>query len=74
MSEIITLVKTYRVTRGVPDRLGLAERIVLLIQRDLKNLVFRDVRLSDADDVFQKVLAAVAANLGQFRGNSREEF
>ena len=74
MDDLIKLVKTYRLTRGLAQRLELAERIVMLIQRDLKNIVFRDIRLSDAEDVFQKVLAAIAANLGQFRGNSREEF
>jgi RNA polymerase sigma factor (sigma-70 family) len=72
--ELIKLVKTYRLTRGLAERLELAERIVPLIQRSLRNIVFKDIRPVDAEDVFQKVLAAVAANLGQFRGNSPEEF
>lgn len=72
--ELIKLVKTYRLTRGLAQRLELIERILPLIQRDLKNIVFRDIRLSDADDVFLKALAAVADSLSQFRGNTREEF
>jgi RNA polymerase sigma factor (sigma-70 family) len=72
--DLIKLVKTYRLTRGLAERLGLAERIVPLIQHDLKKLVFRDFRLADAEDVFQNVLAAIAKNLGQFRGNTTKEF
>ena len=74
MDDLIKLVKTYRLTRGLAQRLELAERIVLLVQHDLKKLVFRDIRLSDAEDVFQKVLAAIAISLGQFRGNTNKEF
>ncbi len=72
--DLIKLVKTYRLTRGLAERLELAERIVPLIQRSLRNIVFKDIPPPDGDDVFQKVLAAVAAHLGQFRGNSVEEF
>jgi RNA polymerase sigma factor (sigma-70 family) len=72
--DLIKLVRTYRLTRGLAQQIELAERIVKLIQHDLKKLVFRDIRLADAEDILQKVLAAISANLGQFRGNTTTEF
>jgi len=74
MTDLIKLVRTYRVTSGLPERLGLAERIVLLIQRDLRFFVFGAVRPPTAEDIFQEVLKAVAVNLGKFKGDTAKEF
>jgi RNA polymerase sigma factor (sigma-70 family) len=74
MDDLIKLVRTYRVTSGLPDRLGLAERILPLIEPDLRFFVFGAVRPPAAEDVFQEVLKAVVTSLGKFKGNSTGEF
>ena len=74
MSDLIKLVKTYRLTRGMAERLDLAERIVPLIERDLRFFVFAAVRPPAADDVFQEVLKAVIVNLGKFKGDEAKQF
>ena len=74
MSDLIKLVKTYRVTSGLPDRLGLAERILPLIEPDLRFFVFGAIRPPAAEDVFQEVLKAIITSLGQFKGNTNGEF
>jgi RNA polymerase sigma factor (sigma-70 family) len=74
MSDLIKLVKTYRLTRGLAERLDLAERIVPLIERDLRFFVFAALRPPVAEDVFQVVLVTVVKNLGQFKGDTSKQF
>lgn len=74
MDDLIKLVKTYRLTRGMAERLGLAERIVPLIERDLRFFVFGAIRLPAAEDVFQEVLKAVTTSLGNFKGDEARAF
>lgn len=74
MSDLIKLVRTYRVTAGLADRLRLAEEIFRIIEPDLRFFVFNRIRPSLADDVLQEVLKAVAIGLNKFAGNSTEEF
>ena len=54
MDDLIKLVRTYRLTRGMAERLDLAERIVPLIERDLRFFVFAAIRPPEAEDVFQE--------------------
>lgn len=74
MSDLMKLVKTYRLTRGLAERLDLAERIVPLVERDLRFFVFAVLRPPAAEDVFQEVLKAVFTKLGQFQGDTKEAF
>lgn len=74
MSDLIKLVKTYRLTRGLAERLDLTERMVPLVERDLRFFVFDVLRPPAAQDVFQEVLKAVFTKLGQFRGDTKESF
>ena len=74
MSDLIKLVKTYRLTRGMAERLDLAERIVPLIERDLRFFVFAAMRPPAAEDVFQEVLKAIIVNLGKFKGDEAKQF
>jgi RNA polymerase sigma factor (sigma-70 family) len=73
MSDLITLVKTYRLTRGLAERLDLTERIVPLIEYDLRLFIF-SFRLPAPDDVFQEVLKSVFVNLGKFKGDEAKQF
>ena len=72
--QVIKLVKTYRLTAGVADRLRLAEDIFRLIEPDLRLFVLRDIRLPAAEDVLQEVLKAVATGMRRFSGSSKEQF
>jgi len=74
MDELIKLVKTYRLTAGVADRLRLAEDIFRLIEPNLRFFVFKAIRPPAAEDVLQEVLKAVAIGLRKFSGDSREQF
>jgi RNA polymerase sigma factor (sigma-70 family) len=73
MSDLITLVRTYRLTRGLAERLDLTERIVPLIERDLRFFVF-GLRPPAPEDVFQEVLKSVFTNLGKFKGDEAKQF
>jgi RNA polymerase sigma factor (sigma-70 family) len=74
MDQVIKLVKTYRLTAGVADRLRLAEEIFRLIEPDLRFFVFRAIRPPAAEDVLQEVLKAAATGMKKFAGGSNEEF
>jgi RNA polymerase sigma factor (sigma-70 family) len=74
MDDLIKLVKTYRLTAGVADRLRLAEEIFRLIEPDLRLFVSRDIRLPAAEDVLQEILKAIAIGMRQFVGGSNEQF
>jgi len=74
MDDLIKLVKTYRLTVGVADRLRLAEEIFRLIEPDLRFFVFRAIQPPAAEDVLQEVLKAVATGMKKFAGGSKEQF
>lgn len=74
MDQVIKLVKTYRMTTGLAERLRLAEEIFRLIEPDLRFFVFAAIRPDFAEDVLQEVLKAVAIGMNKFAGGSKEEF
>lgn len=74
MDDLIKLVRTYRLTSGLAERLRLAEQIFRQIAPDLHLFVFNHISDRHADDVFQEVLKAVAVSLGKFKGNTEKEF
>ena len=74
MEEVLKLVKTYRITPGLADRLHLAEQLFSLIEPDLRLFVSGSVSPSNAEDVLQEVLKAIATSLDKFAGDSAKEF
>jgi RNA polymerase sigma factor (sigma-70 family) len=75
MDDLIKLVKTYRLTAGLAERLRLAEAIFRQIGPDLRAFVFNHVSNEAAkDDALQEVLKAVAASLQNFRGDTVQAF
>jgi RNA polymerase sigma factor (sigma-70 family) len=74
MDQLIKLVRTYRLTSGLAERLRLAEQIFGLIEPDLRFFVFGSVSPQAADDVLQEILKAIATGMGKFAGGTAEEF
>lgn len=74
MAELIKLVRTYRVTSNLSERLRLAEGIFRVIEPRLRLYVFSAVRQQSAEDVAQEVLKSVATSLQSFRGQTEGEF
>ena len=74
MDDLIKLVKTYRLTAGLAERIRLAEEIFRLIEPDLRIFVFSSVSHEAAKDALQEVLKAVATSLKQFKGDTAKEF
>jgi RNA polymerase sigma factor (sigma-70 family) len=74
MDDLIKLVRTYRLTKGLAERLRLAEEIFRRIEPDLRLFVFSSIRPPAADDVFQEVLKAVAISLPKFTGETPNQF
>lgn len=74
MDDLIKLVRTYRVTAGLAERLRLAEAIFHLIAPDLRAFVFGAIVPQIAEDVSQDVLLSITASLKSFAGSSNEEF
>jgi DNA-directed RNA polymerase specialized sigma24 family protein len=74
VKNLIKLVKTYRVTAGLADRLRLAEEIFRLIQPDLWHFVLASIQPPAAEDVFQEVQKAVATGMRNFAGSTEPEF
>lgn len=72
--DLIKLVRTYRLTAGLAERLRLAEEIFRRIEPDLRLFVFSAIRPPAADDVLQEVLKAVATSMGKFAGDTRAAF
>lgn len=72
--HLIQLVRTYRLTPGLAERLRLAEEVFQIIEPQLRLFIFGTIRPPTAEDVFQEVLKAVAIGLGQFAGSSNAEF
>jgi len=74
MGDLIKLVKTYRVTAGLAERIRLAEDIFRMIGPDLHLFVFSAVPHHTAEDIYQEVLKAVAVCLKKFQGDTEKEF
>jgi RNA polymerase sigma factor (sigma-70 family) len=74
MSDLIKLVRTYRLTAGLAERLRLADEIFRLIEPDLRVFVFSGVSPDAAKDALQEVLRAIAISLKNFRGDTEKEF
>jgi RNA polymerase sigma factor (sigma-70 family) len=74
MDELIKLVRTYRLTAGLAERIRLAEEIFRCIEPDLRAFVFSSVSNDAAKDALQEVLKAIAVSLKQFRGDTHKEF
>lgn len=74
MDDLIKLVRTYRLTAGLAERLRLAEEIFRRIEPDLRVFVFSSISHDAAKDALQEVLKAVAVSLKNFRGDTHKEF
>ncbi len=74
VKDLIKLVKTYRVTAGLADRLRLAEDIFRVIQPELWHFVLASIQPPAAEDVFREVQKAVATGLRKFTGSTEPEF
>ena len=74
MDELIKLVRTYRLTAGLAERLRLAEEIFRVIEPELRVFVFSSVSADAAKDALQEVLKAVATGLKNFKGDTVKEF
>jgi RNA polymerase sigma factor (sigma-70 family) len=74
MDDLIKLVRTYRLTAGLAERLRLAEAIFRLIEPDLRLFVFNAIQPPAAEDVLQEILKSVAASLKDFRGDTVPAF
>lgn len=73
MDELIKLVKTYRLTPALDQRLRLAEEVFRVIEPDLRFFVFSALAAPAAEDVFQETLKAIATGMGKFAGGSTGE-
>ena len=74
MDDLLKLVRTYRVTAGLAERVRLAEAIFRLIVPDLRVFVFSALRPPAAEDALQEVLKAIAVSLKKFQGDTIKEF
>jgi len=74
VNDLIKLVRTYRLTAGLAERIRLAEEIFRLIEPDLRFFVFSSVSHHAAQDALQEVLKAVATGMKQFKGDTVKEF
>ena len=74
MNDLMKLVRTYRLTAGLSQRLTLAEQIFRLIEPDLRLFVFGAIAHPAAQDALQEVLKAIAISLGKFQGSTVKEF
>jgi RNA polymerase sigma factor (sigma-70 family) len=74
MEQLVKFVRTYRLTAGIAERVRLSDEIFLRLEPQLRFFVFGQVPPPDAEDVLQEIMKAVATSLGNFKGNSRDEF
>ena len=74
MDDLIKMVKTYRLTEGLSERLRLAEEIFRITEPQLRLFVFGTVSQPDAQDVLQEVLKAIATSMRSFAGSTEKEF
>ena len=74
MDDIMKLIRTYRVTAALDQRLRLADTLFRGIAAEIRFFVFSSVPQEAGDDVLQETLKAIAAGLGRFEGNTKSEF
>jgi RNA polymerase sigma factor (sigma-70 family) len=74
MTDLIKLVKTYRLTAGLAERLRLAEELIRLIEPDLRLFVSSSVSHDAAQDALQEILKAIAIGVRKFEGGTEKEF
>ncbi len=74
MDDLIKLVRTYRLTAGLAERIRLAEEIFRRVEPDLRLFVFSSISHDAAQDALQEVLKAVAVSLKNFKGDTHKEF
>ena len=68
------LVRTYRFTEALDQRLRLADELFRIIGPELRFFAFSAVPQSAGDDVSQEIFKAVATSLKRFAGDTKEEF
>jgi SAM-dependent methyltransferase len=73
VDEIIKLVRTYRFTDAIDERIRLAEEIFRLIEPDLRLFVHSGISRNVAEDASQETLAAAAKSLKKFEGDTPNE-
>lgn len=74
MDELIKLVRTFRLTATLLERVKLAEDIFSEIEPALRFFVFGAIRPPAAEDVLQEILKGIATGMGKFRGDTKEQF
>ena len=74
MEQLIKLVRTYRFTASLDQRLALAEEIFRIIEPELRLFVFANIAPPAAEDVLQATLIAVATSLDKFTGDTFQAF
>ena len=74
MDDLIKLVRTYRLTAGLAERLRLAEVIFRQIEPDLRFFVFNAIQPPAAEDVLQEILKSITTSLKKFEGSASKEF
>jgi len=74
MAEIMKLVRTYRMTTALDQRLSLAEELFRLIAPELRFYAFSAVPPDAGDDVSQEIFKAIATSLKRFAGDTLGEF
>ena len=74
MDELIKLVRSYRLTDGLGERLRLAEEIFNRIAPEMRVFVFSSVSPQFAEDTLQEVLKSIATGMKGFKGGSEKEF
>jgi len=74
MEDVIKIVRTYRLTDSLAERLRLADQIIRIIGPELNLFIFSRLPSSASEDVSQIVLFAVANGLDEFEGNTQESF
>src|ERR1700722_2369839 len=72
--DLIKLVKTYRVTAGLAERLRLAEEIIGTIFSDLRLFIFKSIESPAGDDVLQESLKSITGSLNSFEGSTNKMF
>lgn len=74
MDDIMKLIRTYRVTTALDQRLSLADALFRLIVPELHFFVLGLVPHSAADDVLQETLKGIATSLKGFEGDNPKAF
>lgn len=74
MNDLFKLIKTYRLTTALTDRLQLGETVFRQIEPELRFFVFGALPPPSGEDVLQDILKAIATDLTRFKGNSLKEF